>query len=114
MKNRLSTRPGPPDAPNFMHSTSRLPKKQPKKEILSIKYQLARLILTIVFCPAYFVYEVVKIGCSICCLRPIDWAMTRVYPNYVNDISAKKEQFKHSFKTKAEHQLLSLSSFVAK
>ena len=75
--------------------------------------QLIKLCLTITFSPAFLFFECLK-KVAVLWLRPVDWALRKVFPDYINDFSIKKEQITHKFKQKADESILSLSSIIAK
>lgn len=74
---------------------------------------LIRMALTTVFAPASFMFETTKKAIRMG-IAPVDWIIKKVNPNYVNDVTAKKDQIKTSLKNKADQSILTMSSFVAK
>jgi hypothetical protein len=79
----------------------------------SIQMQLLKLFLMIAFSPAFLFFECLK-KVAVLWLRPVDWALRKVFPDYINDFSTKKEQITHKFKQKADESILSMSSIIAK
>ena len=45
---------------------------------------------------------------------PVDWAMRKINPNYINDVTAKKDKITSTIKRKADASILTLSSYIAK
>ena len=74
---------------------------------------LFKLCLMIFFSPAFLIFECLK-KLAVIWLRPVDWALRKVLPDYINDFSSKKEQIAHKLKLKADESILSLSSIIAK
>ena len=69
--------------------------------------------LTSLFGPASFLFEITKKTCKLWSI-PFDWALSKYNPNYINDITMKKELIKSTIKDKADQSLLTLSSVIAK
>ncbi len=59
--------------------------------------QILKLGLLLAFSPSYLMFECFK-KIVIYSLRPIDIAIKKFYPHYINDITLKKEQITQNFK----------------
>ena len=67
----------------------------------------------IVFSPAYLIFECLKKMAAVW-FKPFDLLIRKVFPNYINDFTSKKEQITHKIREKADQSILSLSSIIAK
>lgn len=79
----------------------------------SLKNFLLKLLITSIFGPASILFDGAKKACFVSS-RPIDWAIKKVNPNYVNDVKTSKKKITTSIKRKAGASILTLSSFIAK
>ena len=78
-----------------------------------IKTLFIKLVIVTVFGPASIFYEGLKKTCRLW-IMPVDWLLKKINPNYVNDVTTKKDQITNSIKDKADASILSLSSLIAK
>jgi hypothetical protein len=70
-------------------------------------------VLLTVFAPASFFYDALKFTGRLW-IAPFDWALKKLNPNYVNDVTNKKDQIASSIKNKADKSIFTMSSFIAK
>ena len=94
------------------------PKPRPKKKAgptlcQRAKDLLLKALLHLLFGPALAIYDGLKASVKFW-IRPVDWCIKKIYPEYVNDFIDTRERISDSVKRKAGSGILTLSSFVAK
>lgn len=65
------------------------------------------------FAPACMFYDALKFTGRLW-IAPVDWTLRKFNPNYVNDVTNKKDQIASHLKQKADKSIFTMSSFIAK